>query len=158
VDNFYSPFWVGNTGQMSRAVAIITDRVRERVQREGVDLSQDSALADRFVNDEVRRYSERALGGAIPLLEDEAGAASEVLATLTGFGVLQPYLDDPSIEEIWINGPNKIFVARQGVSERIDLTLSDSQVRDLVERMLQSTGRRVDLSSPFVDASLPVII
>jgi pilus assembly protein CpaF len=155
VDNFYSPFCVGNTGQMTRAVAIITDRVRERVQREGVDLSRDSALADRFVNDEVRRYSERALGGAIPLLEDEAGAASEVLATLTGFGVLQPYLDDPSIEEIWINGPNKIFVARQGVSERVDLTLSDSQVRDLVERMLQSSGRRVDLSSPFVDASLP---
>jgi len=83
---------------MSRAVTIITDRVRERVQREGVDLSSDRALADRFVHDEVRRYSERALGGSIPLLDDEAGAASEVLATLTGFGALQPFLDDPDIE------------------------------------------------------------
>jgi pilus assembly protein CpaF len=140
---------------MSRAVSIITDRVRERVQREGVDLSRDQALADRFVHDEVRRYSERALGGSTPLLDDEAGAASEVLATLTGFGALQPFLDDPDIEEIWINEPDKIFVARHGVSERVDLVLSDGQVRDLVERMLQSTGRRVDLSSPFVDASLP---
>ena len=140
---------------MSRAVSIITDRVRERVQREGVDLSRDRALADRFVHDEVRRYSERALGGSTPLLDDEAGAASEVLATLTGFGALQPFLDNPDIEEIWINEPSKIFVARQGVSERVDLALTDGQVRDLVERMLQSSGRRVDLSSPFVDASLP---
>jgi pilus assembly protein CpaF len=46
-------------------------------------------------------------------------------------------------------------VAREGVSERVPLTLTESAVRDLVERMLHATGRRVDLSQPFVDASLP---
>ncbi len=46
-------------------------------------------------------------------------------------------------------------MARNGVSEQTPVQLTDTQVRDLVERMLQSTGRRVDLSSPFVDASLP---
>jgi pilus assembly protein CpaF len=50
---------------------------------------------------------------------------------------------------------DKVFVARGGVSELTTVTLADSDVRDLVERMLQSSGRRVDLSSPFVDASLP---
>ena len=139
---------------MSRAVAIITDRVRERVRLEGADLS-DRALANRFVHDEVQRYSERALGGTLPLLADEPGTVRQVLATLTGFGPLQPYLDDPCIEEIWINAPDRIFAATDGITRSLDLVLSDTEVRDLVERMLQSSGRRVDLSSPFVDASLP---
>jgi pilus assembly protein CpaF len=139
---------------MSRAVAIITDRVRDRVRRDGADLG-DEGVAKRYIRDEVQRYSERALGGSLPMLADETHAASQVLATLTGFGVLQPYFDDPGVEEIWINAPEKVFIARDGVSELTDLELTDTEVRDLVERMLQSSGRRVDLSSPFVDSSLP---
>ncbi|ELT45517.1 Flp pilus assembly protein, ATPase CpaF [Arthrobacter nitrophenolicus] len=54
-----------------------------------------------------------------------------------------------------LNAPNEIFVARNGESELTSLSLSDQQVRDLVERMLKSSGRRLDMSSPFVDAALP---
>ncbi|MCU1558543.1 MAG: pilus assembly protein CpaF, partial [Microbacteriaceae bacterium] len=139
---------------MSRAVAIITEQVRERVRRDGIDLGSDRALANRYVRDEVRRYSERALGGSLPMLPDEHQAAREIVASITGFGALQPFFDDPEIEEIWINGPAKVFVARNGVPELTPVTLTDAEIRDLVERMLQSSGRRVDLSSPFVDASL----
>jgi pilus assembly protein CpaF len=140
---------------MSEAVALITERVRTRVRRDGVDLSSDGALAERYVYDEVQRYSERALSGSMPLLPDERQAAREVVASLTGFGALQPFLDDPGIEEIWINSPSRIFVARDGIPELTTMVLTELQVRDLVERMLQASGRRVDLSSPFVDASLP---
>jgi pilus assembly protein CpaF len=140
---------------MSRAASIITERVRERVRREGLDFGADRALADRIVRDEVRGYSERALGGSVPMLADEAGTAREVVATIVGLGPLQELLDDPTVEEIWINAPDRVFIARAGVSERTAIVLTAGQVRDLVERMLQSTGRRVDLSSPFVDASLP---
>ena len=72
-----------------------------------------------------------------------------------GFGPLQSLLDDPSIEEIWINAPDRIFVARDGRSELTAVMLTDDGVRDLVERMLRGTGRRLDLSNPFVDATLP---
>jgi pilus assembly protein CpaF len=137
------------------AVSLIADRVRERVRRDGVDLGSDQSLADGYVREEVRRYSERALGGSMPLLLDEQQAARDVVASLTGFGALQPFFDDDTIEEIWINGPDRVFVARNGVPELTAVSLTAVQVRDLVERMLQSTGRRVDLSSPFVDASLP---
>lgn len=137
------------------AVALIADRVRERVRNDGADLGSNESLAHDYVREEVRRYSERALGGSLPLLLDEQQAARQVVASLTGFGALQPYFDDDTVEEIWINSPEKIFVARNGVPELTALTLTAEQVRDLVERMLQSTGRRVDLSSPFVDASLP---
>ncbi len=140
---------------MSHALAHIADRVRERVRLDGVDLGSDEALAARYVRDEVQRYSERALGGSVPLLDDEANAAQQIVATLTGFGALQPYFDDAEVEEIWINAPDAIFIARDGIPELTSITLTDGDVRDLVERMLQHSGRRVDLSSPFVDASLP---
>ncbi len=145
---------------MSTAVTLIAEQVRERVRRDGVDLGGDRArsdhtVVDRYVREEVRRYSERALGGSLPMLVDEHRAAREILASITGFGALQPFFDDPDIEEIWINGPSKVFIARNGVPELTNVLLTDTEVRDLVERMLQSTGRRVDLSSPFVDASLP---
>jgi len=88
---------------MSHAESIITDQVRERVRRDGVDLRTDRELAGRYVSDAVRRYSERALGGSVPLLVDEAVTTRQIVATLTGFGALQPFFDDPEIEEIWIN-------------------------------------------------------
>jgi pilus assembly protein CpaF len=140
---------------MPRAESIITDEVRARVRRDGVDISADKELAHRYVRDEVQRYSERALGGSVPLLADENLATSQIVATLTGFGPLQPFFDDAEIEEIWINAPDRVFVARGGVPELTPVELTDTEVRDLVERMLQSSGRRVDVSSPFVDASLP---
>ncbi|TFD53206.1 CpaF family protein [Cryobacterium sp. Hh11] len=140
---------------MTEAVRIITEQVRSRVRREGVDLAANNALVEQYVRDELRRYSERALSGLAPMIADEHQAAREVVAALTGFGVLQPFLDDPEIEEIWINGPARVFVARDGVPELTTLLLGEQDVRDLVERMLQASGRRVDLSSPFVDASLP---
>ena len=140
---------------MSNALAVIAEQVRERVRRDGVDLGTDHDLAAKYVHDEVRRYSERALGGSVPLLADERQATRELVATLTGFGKLQPLFDDDDIEELWINGPDAVFVARDGVPELTGIHLTDTEVRDLVERMLQSSGRRVDLSSPFVDASLP---
>ncbi|MGA0566463.1 CpaF family protein [Rathayibacter sp. KR2-224] len=140
---------------MTDPVRLIADRVRDRVRRDGVDLAADAPRAAAYARDEVRRYTEHALGGSLPLVADEVRTEREVLASLTGFGPLQPYLDDPGVEEIWINAPDRVFIARGGRSEPVDLALSESQVRDLVERMLQASGRRVDLSSPFVDASLP---
>ncbi len=140
---------------MSEAVRIITERVRNRVRQDGVDLAADHALAEQYVHAEVQRYSERALSGSLPMIADEHQAAREVVASLTGFGALQPFLDDPGIEEIWINAPSRVFIARDGVSELTTMVLAEREVRDLVERMLQASGRRVDLSSPFVDASLP---
>jgi hypothetical protein len=67
---------------MPEATAIITERVRERIRRDGVDLATDRALADRYVRDEVRRYSERALGGSVPMLADESRTAREITAAI----------------------------------------------------------------------------
>jgi len=124
-------------------VSLIADRVRERVRHDGVDLGADSALADGYVREEIRRYSERALGGSLPLLADEHQAERDVVASITGFGPLQQFFDDDTVEEIWINGPEQVFLARSGIAELTNVKLTATQVRDLVERMLQSTGRRI---------------
>ena len=137
------------------AVAAITDRVRHRVRSEGVDLLHSSERAERYVRDAVREYAERALGGGMPMLGDEDAAASHVLAALTGFGPLQPFFDDPEVEEIWVNDASRVFIARRGVSTEVAVRMTPAELTDLVERMLATTGRRVDLSMPFVDASLP---
>ena len=88
---------------MTDPVRTIAERVRTRVLREGVDLGADGAAATRFAHEEVRRYSERALAGAHAQLGDEARTARDVLAAITGYGPLQPFFDDPTVEEIWIN-------------------------------------------------------
>ena len=64
-------------------------------------------------------------------------------------------MSDPTIEEVWINSPERIFIARAGKSELTNLLLSADEVRNIVERALMWGGRRLDLSHPFVDARLP---
>lgn len=71
------------------------------------------------------------------------------------YGALFPFISDPNIEEIWINTPERIFVARNGRSELTNLLLTADEVRNIVERALMWSGRRLDLSQPFVDAKLP---
>ena len=71
------------------------------------------------------------------------------------FGPLYPYICDEEIEEIWINSPERIFIAKNGKSELTNLILTANEVRDLVDRTLMCSGRRLDLSHPFVDARLP---
>lgn len=134
---------------------VVAERVRLRLRAENTDPSVVPDAARRVAQAEVRRHNDRALARGEELIEDEAACVRDVLAAVTGFGVLQPLLDDPEIEEIWMNGPSHVHVARGGTAERIDVQLSESTMRDLVERMLQSSGRRVDISQPFVDASLP---
>ncbi len=134
---------------------LVADRVRERLRAERADPSRDPDLAAEVAWAEVRRHNDFALARGLAPVDDEAACVRDVLAAVAGYGPLQPYLDDPTVEELWINAPDRIFVARGGIPERTPLVLTDTAVRDLVERMLQSSGRRVDLSQPFVDASLP---
>ncbi|CUR59523.1 Type II secretion system protein E [metagenome] len=129
--------------------------VRELVRREGVDPQHEPAIVRRIAEDVVREHDERSLTGAVLPVSDPSAMVGELVARVSGFGVLQPFLDDPGIEEIWINDPSRVFVARNGRHELTNLMLSAAQVQELTERMLKSSGRRIDISQPFVDAMLP---
>ncbi len=137
------------------AVAVVEDEVRELVRRRGLDPATDAATVRRLVEEVISDYDERMLVSSLPPLPDRSVAARAVYDAVAGLGPLQRYLDDPEVEEIWINEPGRVFVAKHGRSELTNTILAASQVRDLVEKMLKSSGRRVDLSTPFVDAMLP---
>jgi pilus assembly protein CpaF len=140
---------------MTAAVEIIDAEVRDAVRRRGLDPVGDAEAVQRVVDEVVAAYDERSLTRALPPLGDPGEAAKAVLDAVAGYGPLQPYFDDPTVEEIWINEPSRVFIARHGRSELTTTILTAEEVRDLVERMLKSSGRRVDVSNPFVDATLP---
>ncbi|WP_408898546.1 CpaF family protein [Nocardioides sp. R1-1] len=136
-------------------MARLDEDLRAAVRRDGIDPQREVGSVRRLASALVREHDERSLTGVVAPVADAEGLVAELVARVAGFGALQPFLDDPSVEEVWINSPDRVFVARQGRHELTNLVLSEAQVAELVERMLKSTGRRVDLSRPFVDAMLP---
>jgi pilus assembly protein CpaF len=77
------------------------------------------------------------------------------MKTSSVFGQLQEFIENPEIEEIWINSPNRIFIAKQGHTHLTNLVLAESDIREILEKLLIWGGRRLDVSNPFVDARLP---
>jgi pilus assembly protein CpaF len=133
----------------------LDQHVRERVRREGVDPQRDATVVRRIAEGVVSDHDERSLTGAVIPVPNPESVVRELVARVSGFGPLQPFLDDPAVEEIWINDPSRVFIARNGRHELTNLMLTSAQVEELVERMLKSSGRRIDISRPFVDAMLP---
>jgi pilus assembly protein CpaF len=136
-------------------VGDLDQQLRAAVRREGVDPQLDAGRVRRLAEEVVRAHDERSLTGVVVPVPDPVGVVGELVARVSGFGPLQRFLDDPEVEEVWINEPSRVFIARRGRHELTNVILSRPEVEELVERMLKSSGRRIDLSRPFVDAMLP---
>jgi pilus assembly protein CpaF len=137
------------------SLAIIDAEVRQAVRQRALDPEAHRDEVQRIAESVVTSYEQRSLVMSLPPLLDAEAAVRLVTDAVAGFGPLQRYLDDPDVEEIWINDPSRVFVARAGRTELTSTILDDNEVRDLVERMLRWSGRRLDVSTPFVDAMLP---
>lgn len=146
---------VVRTAAHDELVELLDARVRQLVRTQGVDPQREPTVVRRIAETVVRDHDESSLTGAVASVPEPTAVVGELVARVSGFGPLQPYLDDPEVEEIWINDPSRVFVARNGRHELTTLVLTTAQVQELVERMLKSSGRRVDISQPFVDAMLP---
>ncbi|MGH8453700.1 MAG: CpaF family protein [Nevskiales bacterium] len=119
----------------------------------GIEQWTRAKLAE-FVRDQVKRYVfEQKL--AVNQREAEMLAA-DALDELVGFGPIQSLVDDPSIDDIIVNGPERVFVERRGRLESVSLRfVDDSHVLRVIQRILAPLGRRIDESNPMVDARLP---
>ncbi len=79
-----------------------------------------------------------------------------LLADIIGYGPIQPLLEDESVSEVMVNGPEKVFVERKGKLVLTEIKFDDdAHVRRIIERIVSPLGRRCDESSPLVDARLP---
>ncbi|WP_375002842.1 CpaF family protein [Aeromicrobium sp. CTD01-1L150] len=133
----------------------LSERVREVVRQRRIDPQREAEEVRQVALDVVAEHERRSLTGVVRSLDEPDRVVGQIVADVAGFGPLQPFLDDPEVEEIWINEPERIFIARQGRPELTSVILTAGQVRELIERMLSTSGRRLDISQPFVDAMLP---
>jgi pilus assembly protein CpaF len=86
-------------------VESLDQRVREAVRREGIDPQREAIVVRRLAEAVVRAHDERSLTGVVAPVSDVDSMVGELVARVSGFGPLQPFLDDPTVEEIWINDP-----------------------------------------------------
>lgn len=84
------------------AVRTLEHEVRELIRRSGLDPARDEVKVRRLVKDAVSDYDERSMHGGMPLLADLEAASKAVWDTVAGYGPLQQYFDDPTVEEIWV--------------------------------------------------------
>ncbi len=88
--------------------------------------------------------------------EQRLRLVEETVHEVTGFGPIEPYLADPTITEVMVNGPNQVYIERRG---KIELTptrfMNDEHVLKIIDRIITPLGRRIDDMSPRVDARLP---
>ena len=85
------------------AVHTLEGEVRELIRRSGLDPARDEGEVRRLVSEAVADYDERSMSGGMPVLTDVDAASRAVWDTVAGYGPLQQYFDDPSVEEIWVN-------------------------------------------------------
>jgi pilus assembly protein CpaF len=93
----------------------------------------------------------------IPLTRSERERlVLEIQHETLGFGPLEPLLQDPEISDIMVNGPDQVYIEKSGKIQKIDSVFKDNDhLMTIIERIVSKVGRRVDESSPLVDARLP---
>src|SRR6516164_59425 len=123
-----------------------------------LDLSRVSDLDNETLRREIRLVVERLCDTENPLLNrmERERLIDEVLDETFGFGPLEALLKDPTISDILINGPHKIYVERRGKMEKTEVKFRDNEhLLQIIDRIVSKVGRRVDETSPMVDARLP---
>jgi pilus assembly protein CpaF len=118
----------------------------------------DSRLTQSELEQRVRQTLQEVLSaGDMPLTTaDRARIALEIADDILGYGPVEPYLRDPDITEIMVNGPDQIYVERSGRIHPVDGRFADEpHLRRTIDKIVGRVGRRVDEASPMVDARLP---
>ena len=95
----------GVVASATTAVDMVDGEVRELIRRRGLDPFTDPAPVRVLVRDVVAEYGERLLTSTLPPIGDPEAVVRDVLDRVAGYGPLQRWLDDPEVEEIWVNEP-----------------------------------------------------
>jgi len=117
-----------------------------------------TALSREQMMDEIRAALDKAAAEGVPALSGRARirVLREVYDEVNGYGPIQPLVEDPSLTEIMVNGPDQVWAEREGKLFLTDLRFrDDAHVMRIIERIVAPLGRRIDEASPMVDARLP---
>lgn len=134
---------------------LVLEHILSRIEELGAEFGRwNRARIELFVSNEIANYI---VQQRLPLNElERSHIVSSITKELAGLGPLEDLLQDPTIEDILINGAKTVFVSRNGVlTEVASQFKDDAHVLRIVRRILAPLGRRLDESSPMVDARLP---
>ncbi len=131
-------------------------RIRNRLVDEmGAEIQTPDTPADKGHAENI--LSQIISEDSTPLsAEEKRWLIGDILDDVLGFGPIQEFLDDPDVTEVMVNGPDLIYVERFGkLEETASRFFNEEQLRYIIEKIVAPLGRRVDESSPMVDARLP---
>jgi pilus assembly protein CpaF len=135
-------------------------RLKTGIHRElldSLDLSRLTGLSDDELREDIRRLAEGMLKSRnrkLPAI-DEDRLVDELIAESFGLGPLEPYMQDPDVTDILVNGPHEVYVERLGrLQETNTVFADDDHLLQIIQRVAARVGRRIDEHSPMVDARL----
>jgi pilus assembly protein CpaF len=136
-------------------------RLKTGIHRElldSLDLSRITGLSDEELREDIRRLAEgmlRSRSRKLPAIDEER-LIEELIAESFGLGPLEPYMQDPDVSDILVNGPHEVYVERLGrLQETNTIFADDEHLLQIIQRIVARIGRRIDEHSPMVDARLP---
>lgn len=139
--------------------------LRDRTFQMTIDQMEENTVIDRFSERDKARVR-GVVGEILQLLLAEEGKLinridreniiNSVTDEITGYGPIDPLIRDPGVTEIMVNGPNKVYIEKRGQMIKTNVTFrDDAHVRHTIEKIINPLGRRLDETSPMVDARLP---
>lgn len=136
----------------------IHKKVIDQLGKELAASSQNGEEENQTVAEKVKTLAEDVLDSEQVYLstQDRKKLIDDVIDDAIGFGPIHPLLRDSSITEVMVNGPNTVYVERNGCLEKTSISFRDNtHVMNVIEKIVSPLGRRIDESSPMVDARLP---
>lgn len=150
--------------EVAKKEALIDD-LKDKTQRKIIDEMEEAVSINRFSTEDKLRIKKAVTDTLLQILAEEAKFISrvdreriinEVTDEITGYGPIDPFLHDQEITEIMVNGPKRIYTEIKGRIVKTSVTFrDDDHVRHTIEKIISPLGRRLDESSPMVDARLP---
>lgn len=158
-----------NNGEQTAAAGAATSeryesefqRLKTRIHREvieSLDLSRLAKLDEAHLRTHIRNLAESLLRARPEILAniDEDRLIDELMAESFGLGPLEPYMQDPDVTDILVNGPDEVYVERTGRLQETNTVFADEDhLVQIIQRVVSRVGRRIDEQSPMVDARLP---
>jgi pilus assembly protein CpaF len=140
----------------------VLDDLRQRIHGQLIDELGAVLYDKRLSEDELRERVHASLQQALarestPITaNDRAQLMRDVADDILGYGPIDPHLRDPSVTEVMVNGPYRVFVERSGKIENTGTTFIDeAHLRRIIDKIVGQVGRRIDEATPMVDARLP---
>ena len=136
-------------------------KLKTKIHREmieSIDLSRIGELDESHLRTHIHSLAEAMLRDRSQMLSsvDEERLIDELMAESFGLGPLEPYMRDPDVTDILVNGPNEVFVERFGRLQATNTVFADDEhLMQIISRVVSRVGRCIDERSPMVDARLP---